>query len=133
MWATEQPRHRLRVLVADDCAGVREALQAVLQRWDHEVQVVADGWAAVDLAVAWRPDVVVLDLDMPRLDGCDAATWLRYAPGLGRTLLVALTAYPWDDDMAHGRVPVFDYYLTKPPNFDLLRRLIESAPALAEG
>jgi CheY-like chemotaxis protein len=100
--------------------------------WGHEVIVATNGGTAVDLARSFRPDVALLDIAMPGMDGCDAATRIRHSPGLGRVLLVATTGYPWGEDIARGRVPVFDHYLLKPFDPALLQRLLDTAPALTE-
>src|SRR5437588_11470 len=88
----------LRVLVVDDCKDTVYSLTLLLQVWGHEPHVAQDGPTAVHLAQALLPDVILLDIGLPRLSGWEVAQRLRQIPGLGRALLVALTGHGLERD-----------------------------------
>ena len=102
-----------RVLAVEDDADSREALRVLLAAFGHEVRVAADGEAAVAQDVAFRPDVAVVDVGLPRMDGYEVAELLRAVLG-GSALLIAHTAYGRPADLERGRRAGFDAYLTKP-------------------
>src|SRR5262245_32064298 len=89
----EHPGRPLRLLVADDYPDARGSLALVLRLLGHQVCEAADGQEAVQLACAFRPEAVFLDIGMPQLDGYDVVRLLRRTPGLERILLVAVTGY----------------------------------------
>lgn len=82
----------LRILIADDDAEQRHVLADFLRTEGHEVILARDGEEAVRMAVVERPDVVVMDVAMPRLDGFSACRWLLRDPSLARTPVLLLTA-----------------------------------------
>jgi CheY-like chemotaxis protein len=115
---------RLRVLIADDYEDTCETMALLLRLWGHEVQVATDGAAALDAACAWRPDVVLADIGMPRLNGYDLARQLRLQAGLEQILLIAVSGYA---DQAHrtlGLQAGYDVYLAKPAAAGRLQQLL---------
>jgi DNA-binding response OmpR family regulator len=102
------------ILIADDEAPIVELVRFTLE--DDHVQVVGafDGVAALELARAVRPDLVLLDVQMPHLDGLEVCRRLRQTPGCERTRIVMLTAAAQDEDRARGLAAGADEYLTKP-------------------
>jgi len=105
----------LRVLLADDHGIVRRGLRSLLE--DAGVAVVAeaaDGLEAVRLCEEHRPDILILDVGMPKLDGCEVARRIR-AESWGRgAILVALTGWGQDVDRVRSREAGFDMHLVKP-------------------
>jgi DNA-binding response OmpR family regulator len=97
--------------VAEDDAKQSSLIRLYLERDGHAVEVVADGRAAVDQARRWRPDVLVLDVMMPLLDGFEVCRILREESGLGILLLTARSA---EEDLLCGLDLGADDYLTKP-------------------
>ena len=81
-----------RILIADDAPSSRELLRTILERQGYIVQEAADGRQAVDEALDFLPDLIILDLQMPRLDGYAAAIALRKIPGLEGIPIIALAA-----------------------------------------
>jgi DNA-binding response OmpR family regulator len=102
----------LRVLVADDNRDAADSLAMLLRLWGHEAAVAYDGLAAVQTAADWPPDVVLLDVGMPRLDGYAVAQRLRGLPA-GAPLVLAVTGYGDEAHRVRGR-GLFDDYLLKP-------------------
>jgi CheY-like chemotaxis protein len=112
-WASGD-RRLLRVLVADDNRDMADSLCMLMKMWGHESWPAYDGATALELASAHQPDVLMVDLAMPTLDGYQLARQLRQHPVLKGALLIALTGYT---DEAHRRLSEeagFDHYLIKP-------------------
>jgi CheY-like chemotaxis protein len=118
---------RLRVLVVEDNRDAADSLALLLRIWGHEAHVAYDGAAALEVARDQRPDVILVDLAMPRLDGCALARRLRLEPRVNPPLLVAVTGY---GDAAHRRAAAeagFEHYLVKPVDLPRLRVLLAAA------
>jgi CheY-like chemotaxis protein/anti-sigma regulatory factor (Ser/Thr protein kinase) len=113
-----------RILVAEDNADAADMMRLMLEVKGHDVRVAADGVQAVALAQTFRPQIAFLDIGMPRMDGYAAARRIRELMR-DRVLLVALTGWGQDEDKRRSREAGFDHHLTKPPEPDLLDRLIE--------
>ena len=115
-----------RVLVVEDNADAREALTMLLEETGHDVRAAADGMEALSQAEQFIPDVVLLDIGLPGLDGYEVARQLRASPRSADALLVAITGYGQPEDRALARAAGFDYHLLKPVEsrrlFDLLSR-----------
>src|SRR5262245_45802217 len=96
---TSRSETKLRVLVVEDYPDTRTTLCEMLRGWGHQVDEAADGPAALSSAAAARPDVVLLDIGLPRMDGYEVARQLRALPGLETTLLVAMTGFGQPNDV----------------------------------
>src|SRR5689334_7654369 len=105
-----------RVLVADDILENRSMLQALLQAEGHDVLLAADGQDALDLAAAHRPDLVVLDVSMPRLDGYAACRQLRAHPALADLPILMAAAVDDRDARQRGMAAGVDDFIAKPYN-----------------
>jgi len=116
------PPHR--VLVVDDNHDSADSLGLLLQLTGHEVRTAYDGPTALEAARSYRPEVAVVDLGLPRMDGCELARRLRQQPGWDAVLLVALTGYGTDEDRRRTREAGFDNHLVKPVEFEALQRLL---------
>ncbi|HZY84535.1 MAG TPA: response regulator [Gemmataceae bacterium] len=112
-----------RVLVVEDNADSREMLRFVLGIWGHQVEVAGDGEQGVAKALDWGPEVAILDIGLPLLDGYEVARRVRAVLG-GRVLLIALTGYGSDEDRQRAFSAGFDAHLTKPADPEELRRLV---------
>jgi signal transduction histidine kinase len=113
-----------RVLVVDDNADAAESLALLLRLRGHHVRLAFDGPAAVAAAPDYAPDVVLLDLGLPGMDGHEVARRLRQQAGLDKALVVALTGSGSDEDRQRSREAGCDHYLVKPVDWDDLDRLI---------
>jgi PAS domain S-box-containing protein len=115
---------RRRVLVADDNRDSADSLALLLEMMGNETRAVYDGEAAVEAAAAFHPDVILLDIGLPKMSGLDAARRIR-AESWGRSaLLVAMTGWGQEEDRRRSREAGFDAHYTKPLEPDVLRRLI---------
>ncbi|HEX7236966.1 MAG TPA: MASE1 domain-containing protein [Gammaproteobacteria bacterium] len=119
---SDRPR---RLLVVEDNVDARQTLRTLLETLGHEVHEAADGEAGVAAALERRPDLVFVDIGLPRLDGYEVARRLRAAKFGSR--LVALTGYGRDDDVQRARDAGFDEHLLKPATLEQLRAAIEAA------
>ena len=117
-----------RILVVDDNVDSATSLARVLQRQSHQVEVAHDGRAALLAAEAGKPDVVLLDIAMPGLDGLEVARHLRRREG-PHPLLVAITGYGRSEDRRRTAEAGFDHHLVKPVNLQTLRSLLEQTGA----
>jgi two-component system CheB/CheR fusion protein len=116
---------RLRVLVVDDESDTRSSMSLLLRLWGCQALDAADGPAAIDAALRFRPHVVLLDMGLPgALDGWAVAWRLRRAPELEGVLLVALSGYGDPTSVARARESGCDRYLLKPADPQDLRRLL---------
>lgn len=121
---------RLRLVVADDNRDAAASLAELLQLEGHEVHVVHDGLQAVEAAHALRPDAMLLDIGMPRLDGLQAAARIRAAAGAGAgaavraPLLIAVSGWGQESDLQRSSDAGFDHHLTKPVRLEELRAVL---------
>jgi PAS domain S-box-containing protein len=118
-----------RVLVVDDNADAADTLVEVLALQGHAVQAAYRGEAALELAERWRPEVVLLDIGMPEMDGYEVARRLKARPWAVGTIVVALTGWGQDSDRMRTRASGFDHHLVKPVEPDEIERLIGAATA----
>jgi signal transduction histidine kinase len=118
----------LRVLIADDNADALESLALLLSLDGHEVYRARDGEAALECAARVHPEVVLLDIGMPRLDGYEVARRLRQHRVNQNTLLVALTGWGQESDRQRAQAAGFDAHLTKPVDYERLTELLQSPP-----
>jgi PAS domain S-box-containing protein len=116
------PRAKLRVLIVDDNVHAAESLAVLVQLWGHETHVAHDGPEALEAACEFRPEVVLLDIGLPRMDGYRVARRLRDEGFAG--LLVAMTGYGQDEDRRRSRDAGFDQHLVKPVDLGMLEGLL---------
>jgi two-component system, sensor histidine kinase len=114
----------LRVLVADDDRDTVDTLSALVALWGHDVRVAYDGAAVLEMASAFQPDVLLLDVAMPKPDGCYLAQQLRREAPFQSILLVAITGYGDEAHRLLGEEAGFDHYLVKPVDPSTVERLL---------
>jgi PAS domain S-box-containing protein len=114
-----------RILVVDDNPDSADSLGMLLEVEGHEVETVYSSEKALERVAAYRPDVVLLDLGLPGMDGYEVGRRMRSMPGLERMRLVALTGYGQADDRERTRDAGFDGHLVKPVEFLLLRQALQ--------
>lgn len=113
-----------RILVVDDHEDSSRSLELMLQAMGHETQVATDGIDALRKANAFLPDIVFLDLGMPKLDGYDTCGVLRAQPWGTKVFVVAVTGLEPEAIRSHPRGTEFDYYLRKPVEFSAIQELV---------
>jgi PAS domain S-box-containing protein len=119
---------RRRVLVVDDNHDAATSLTTLLESLGHEARAAFDGHQALAMATEQAPEVVVLDIGMPGLDGYEVARRLRRIPRVCDAVLIALTGWGQDADRRASRDAGFDHHLVKPADLDELQRLVAGAP-----
>ncbi len=115
-----------RVLVADDNEDSAKSLSIMLSMMSNEVRTAYNGVQAVDAAESFHPDLAILDIGMPKLNGCDAARRMRERDWAHHLVLVALTGWGQDEDRRRTREAGFDYHLVKPLSAAALKKLLAS-------
>jgi PAS domain S-box-containing protein len=113
-----------RVLLVEDNVDAADALAMLLEILGHEVQVVHDGLAALEAVQARSPDVMLVDIGLPGIDGFEVAQRVRAIPRCRNVTLVALTGYGSSEDKERTRAAGFDHHLTKPVEIDALQGLV---------
>jgi signal transduction histidine kinase len=121
-------RTQRRILVADDNNDALESLATLLQLSGHEVYTAANGAVALESAEQHRPEVALLDIGMPKLDGYEVARRIRAQPWGQRITLVALTGWGQDSDRRRSQEAGFDSHLVKPLDLDKLTELLATLP-----
>ena len=122
-----------RILVADDFPQSAETLARLLRQDGSEVRVAQDGAEAFETAAEFRPDVIVLDIAMPKLNGYEAARKIRAQPWGKHMVLIALTGWGQQQDRRRTQEAGFDAHLTKPVNFAAIMDLLAKLPATSAG
>jgi PAS domain S-box-containing protein len=118
------PRARRRVLVADDNCDAAESLAMLLRMDGHEVTAVHDGRDALSAFAAIQPEVALLDIGMPGLNGYEVAREVRRHPGGQAVLLIAVTGWGQDNDKARAAAAGFNHHFTKPIDPQRLSELL---------
>jgi PAS domain S-box-containing protein len=117
-----------RVLVVDDNRDTATSLALMLDLNGYEIRTASDGLEALGVAEDFRPEFVLLDIGMPRLDGYETARAIRSRPWGGSVTLLALTGWGQEEDKQRAREAGFDYHLTKPVDPQLLQQLLDTSP-----
>jgi CheY-like chemotaxis protein len=121
-----EDKRAFRILIVEDNLDTAESLRLLLEVHGHKVRVVADsGTVAIEMALAHRPDVALIDIGLPGMDGYEVAKGMRLQPALRPATLVALTGYGRDQDRSAAIAAGFDHYLVKPVEPDDLEKLIQ--------
>jgi DNA-binding response OmpR family regulator len=120
------PRTRRRALVADDDIDCAECLTMLLERAGFEVRVAHDGESAVALAAGFRPDIALVDVVMPLLDGREVAAHVRSSAWEPRMTLIATSGMSSEVERRAALASGFDAYLMKPLDYELLHGLLRA-------
>jgi CheY-like chemotaxis protein len=130
MKGAERPS-AIRVLIADDTLSSRELLRTILERCGYEVSEAEDGEQVLQKALGFAPHMIILDLQMPKLDGYSAAIALRMIPAFKRIPIVALAAALTDVSPEQTSQAGFTQYLVKPISPARLRECVTHLLSLA--
>jgi CheY-like chemotaxis protein len=122
--STLAPTKTYRILVVDDNWDSSESLAMLLKLGGHETHTAHDGSAAVEAAEALRPDVVLLDIGLPDLNGYEVARRIREQPWGKGMVLIALTGWGQEEDRQRSREAGFNAHLVKPVDHVALIKLL---------
>jgi signal transduction histidine kinase/CheY-like chemotaxis protein len=121
------PIRTKRILVVEDSKDIAETLALLLEDSGHEVVLAHDGPSALEKAEETEPELILLDIGLPGLDGYEVAARLRQNPLTQQTILVALTGYGRAEDVERARAAGFDRHFTKPVDIDALEEFVNAA------
>jgi PAS domain S-box-containing protein len=113
-----------RILVVDDNRDAADSLGMLLRMMGNEVATAHDGLEAVGAAATFHPEVILLDIGLPKLNGYEVARRIRAQPGGDKMVLIALTGWGQDEDRRRTKEAGFDQHMTKPVEFDALKRAL---------
>jgi PAS domain S-box-containing protein len=121
---TKRPSRECRILIVDDNRDSADSLQRLLRLEGHETQLAFDGLEAVQTAAAFRPQVVLLDIGLPKMNGYEVAKRIRQHDWGRSMVLIALTGWGQEEDKNRAFEAGFDHHLTKPVDPSALDRLL---------
>jgi two-component system CheB/CheR fusion protein len=116
----------LRVLVVDDNRDSADLQATLLRHNGHQVETAYDGSAVLEVALRFRPNVILLDIGLPEIDGYEVAYRIRQHDVLNDVVLVAMTGYGQPEDRRRSQAVGFDHHLVKPAEFSELRAILAS-------
>jgi CheY-like chemotaxis protein len=117
----------LRVMVVDDNRDAAILMGRLLRALGNDVQVVHDGFTALETAEQFRPEAVLLDIGLPEMDGYDTARMLRELPACKDILIIAVTGWGQEDDREKGKLAGFNHHVVKPADSSTLMELLATA------
>ena len=115
-----------RVLVVDDNVDAAESIAMLLRLFGHQVRCEYDGRSALDAVRRYRPDVILLDIGLPEVDGYEVARQIREMDDLRGTHIVAVTGYAQEEDRKRSQAAGFDHHLTKPVDPEALQSFLQA-------
>jgi len=115
----------LRILAVDDNIHMAQGLASILRMWGHTVRTAHDGAAALEVATQFSPEVVLLDLSLPRVDGLEVARRLLQTRDNSPALMVSMSGFGQEDTRRHSNEAGFHHHLTKPFDMGVLRGLLD--------
>src|SRR5262245_11083340 len=115
---------RERILVVDDDRATADTLALLIRTLGHEAKAVYHGESAIDQIAEFEPDMALIDVGMPGLDGYDTVAGMRQQPGGTHVILVAVTGWSRDEDKRRAYAAGFDLHVTKPMRCETLKELL---------
>jgi two-component system, chemotaxis family, CheB/CheR fusion protein len=122
-----------RMMIVDDNVDAADSMAMLLRLAGHEVEAAYDGPAALIAADTFKPEVLLVDIGLPGMDGYELARQMRLRPALTAALLVAMTGYGRPQDRREAAVAGFDHHLTKPVSLEALLAVLAGSPRRASG
>jgi CheY-like chemotaxis protein len=123
---------QLHILIVEDNRDGRESLRDLLEIWGHKVSLAASGPEGLEMAFSGRPDVALIDIGLPGLDGNEVARRIRPIFGADAISLIAMTGYGQPEDRRRALRAGFDFYLVKPVDPAVLARLLAETACRGE-
>jgi len=124
---SETPDRPIRVLVVDDNRDAADSMRMLLEASGQDARAAYDGASALEVAESFRPEVILLDIGMPSMDGYQVVRALRARGFVPPPLVAALTGWGQDSDKKKTREAGFDHHFTKPVSADELMAFLEKA------
>lgn len=121
----------LRILIVDDNRDGADSLEMMLRILGNETRTAYDGQSGVEIAEEFRPDVVLLDIGLPRLNGYQACRYLREQPWGQTMILIAVTGWSQEEDRRRSEEAGFDHHLVKPVDSAALMKMLSAMAATA--
>lgn len=118
------PATHRRVLVVDDKRDAGECLAMLLTALGHEVHIGYGGQQVIEMIRDWKPDVALIDIGLPEVNGYEVARTVRQESGLDRVVLVAYSGYGRDEDRQRAKEAGFDQHLVKPADLASLQAIL---------
>jgi CheY-like chemotaxis protein len=118
-----------RILVVDDNVDLAQGLARLLQIYGHDVQIAHDGPSGLDKAKESKPEIVLLDIGLPGMDGYQVAAHLRQEETVKGATLIAISGYGQDEDRRRAMEAGFDHHLVKPIASEDLIKILEESEA----
>ena len=118
------------MLVVDDNVDTVTTLALLVKESGHDVRTAYDGSAVLEAALDYRPNVVLLDIGLPGLNGFEVAKRLRQQPALQNAVLVAMTGYGQESDRQRSQEAGFDHHLVKPGDFGKVLQILATVSEL---
>jgi DNA-binding response OmpR family regulator len=115
-----------RILIVEDHADTADTMAVFLRYRGHRVDVARSGYAGLVAALATGPEVILLDLEIPGMDGWEVARRLRATGECDDVLIIAITGYGWESDRARSAAAGIDHHLVKPVSMEDLERLLRA-------
>jgi CheY-like chemotaxis protein len=125
------PKSSLRILVVDDHRDAAYSLAKLLRLMGNDTRTAYDGQEGVAVAAEFRPDVMLLDIGLPKLNGYEACRRIREQPWGKQVVLVAVTGWGQEDDRRRSREAEFDHHMVKPVDPDELMKLLAGFPQVS--
>jgi CheY-like chemotaxis protein len=126
------PASDLRVVVVEDDPESLQLMGVLLSLWGYKPRLFPDGPAGLEAVAQEMPEVVLLDLGLPGIDGFEVAEKIRATPGGDAPLIVAVTAFRGEEHRRRALASGFDKYLMKPVDIETLRLVLSQAPRSAQ-
>lgn len=118
-----------RILIVDDNEDAASMMALLLGKWGHEIRLAHNGQEALAAGAAWLPEIVLMDIGMPVMDGHEACERMRKVAWGRDAYIVALTGWGQQEDKLRSEQAGFDHHLVKPVSSEVLRSLIAAAVA----
>ncbi|TCG04084.1 hypothetical protein BZM27_43470 [Paraburkholderia steynii] len=132
--AVQEPgRPKPRVLIVDDNRDVADSLALILRMHNYEVRTADDGPSALQVAAAWLPEVILLDIGLPGMSGQDVAKELKALSQTRRSMLIAMTGFGSGEDISQSAEAGFSHHLVKPVDPDMLIGLLRDMNPSRDG
>jgi len=118
--------HQYRILVVDDSEVLAKTMMWMLEMLGHKVQIATDGPTAIEAAKSFDPEIIILDIGIPEMNGYETCQAMQQYPILQNAIFVAHTGWGQKEHRERSKEAGFDYHLVKPVNFEALKSIIST-------